>query len=401
MTAQVSATGDLLQTWASSGDVVTPAQPKINQGWIFGEEPPHGTLNWIHNSLGQKINHILTRGIALWDSATVYGIGSLVEYANIHYISATVNLNKAPDLNPSDWSQYAKKIVAGSAAITVTPTAATNTSTIDISGSGLVSKFENSSQITWSSSAGKAKASYVSPSSVQITNTNATLVATDIGRNIYWSTGTSGGGTGNYTLTLPSAASVPDGWFIDISVLNVGNLTGGLLKLAPNGTDQLIRSNVQENTSVNFIKGTKNTNIRVYKLAGTNIFDVTGLSEASFEEAITTAITGGTLISRGYSLVGNTLHQWVNFASQQNTFPVGGRAHIVGVPLALPYNNRYSSVVSVDDDSNVPTSVAYSGQSSAYAYSGSPQQVTVGSYYNLSGIRLYLTTIGLSTGFRG
>ena len=61
MTAQVSPNGTLLQTWASSGSVITPAQPTIDQGWSLGQKPPHGTMNWIHNEQQQKINHIFFR----------------------------------------------------------------------------------------------------------------------------------------------------------------------------------------------------------------------------------------------------------------------------------------------------------------------------------------------------
>jgi hypothetical protein len=401
MTAQVSPNGTLLQTWASSGDVTTPAQPTIDQGWSLGQKPPNGTMNWIHNEQQQKINHILQHGVSFWDNATGYVVGDLVNLNGVVYKALTANTAITPVAggNPT-WAVYQKSLSAGSSAITISESVNDNTSTIDVSGSGLVSKFEDSEQITWSDSSGKAKAFFKYKDILQLINVNHTLTAGDIGRNIYWATDS--GGTSDYTLSLPSAASLPNNWFVDISVLNNKNTVGGILKLEPNGSDQLIRNNVQSNDSVNFIVGTKNTFIRVSKLPNINVFSVSGLNEASYEEEITDPLTGGNLISRGYSLTGDTLHQWYHFTSDVNPFPAGGRANIVEVPLIFPYvNNRYCSTVSVDDDSIQTQSATYVNQPLAYAYSNSQQLVRIGSYYNASEIRLWLMTTGISTGFRG
>ena len=401
MTAQVSPNGTLLQTWASSGDIVSPAQPTIDQGWTLGQNPPHGTMNWIHNDQQQKINHILQHGISFWDNDTGYVSGDLVNLNGVIYKALIANNGVSPVVGGSStWAVYQKDIVAGSSAITISEDTNSNTSTIDVSGSGLVGKFENSDNIVWSVDGSKSKASFQYLDILQFINADVTLSLSESGRNIYFATDSTG--TRDYIMNLPPASSVPNNWFVDVSLVNSGNTVDGLLKIEPNGSDQIIRNNIQANSSVNFIVGTKNTLVRISKLANTSVFLVAGMNEASYEEEIDDSITGGQLISRGYSLIGDTLHQWVHLVSDVNTFPLGGRANIVEVALPLPYlNNRYCSTISVDDDPVNVNSASYSNQPTAYAYSASQQTVRIGSYYNASGIRLWLSTVGISTGFRG
>ena len=62
----------LIETWASSGLVTEPDGSKIDEGWQLGEQPPHEWMNWLQNTFGKKLNHILANGVPAWNDATTY-----------------------------------------------------------------------------------------------------------------------------------------------------------------------------------------------------------------------------------------------------------------------------------------------------------------------------------------
>ena len=103
MTEEIG-TSNLLRTWANDGTVVVPANAKIDEGWLRGEQPPHEWMNYIHNSLGQKVNHALSRGVADWNSTTLYLVGSLVRHDGRAWMSFVENSNSEPSSANSDWS---------------------------------------------------------------------------------------------------------------------------------------------------------------------------------------------------------------------------------------------------------------------------------------------------------
>jgi len=103
MTEEIG-TSNLLRTWANDGTVVVPSNAKIDEGWLRGEQPPHEWMNYIHNSLGQKINHALSRGVADWTSTTLYLVGSLVRHDGRVWMSFVENSNSEPSSANSDWS---------------------------------------------------------------------------------------------------------------------------------------------------------------------------------------------------------------------------------------------------------------------------------------------------------
>jgi len=61
-----------LDVWANAGAVVTPDPPKIDSGWIPGEQPPAQWHNWLDNQECLSINETITEinlGISYYGSA--------------------------------------------------------------------------------------------------------------------------------------------------------------------------------------------------------------------------------------------------------------------------------------------------------------------------------------------
>lgn len=105
--AQEIADSTLLDTWASSGLIVEPDISKIIEGWQLGEQPPHEYMNWLQNTFGSKLNHILKNGIAEWNNETEYLAGSSVQHSGNVWICETTNTNSEPtDLN-ANWEKVA------------------------------------------------------------------------------------------------------------------------------------------------------------------------------------------------------------------------------------------------------------------------------------------------------
>ncbi|MFC3227321.1 hypothetical protein ACFOGJ_08780 [Marinibaculum pumilum] len=86
----------LIQTWASSGAIIAPDSGKIDLGWQEGEQPPHEYMNWIHNALGQKVNHCLQHGIARWNDATTYAAGDVVSHDGAIYVAISGSTDSEP-----------------------------------------------------------------------------------------------------------------------------------------------------------------------------------------------------------------------------------------------------------------------------------------------------------------
>ncbi len=94
----------LVRTWANDGTVVTPSNAKIDEGWLRGEQPPHEWMNYIHNILGQKVNHVLSRGTADWVATTAYTAGATVNHSGGLWIALLSNTNSAPSGSNSNWA---------------------------------------------------------------------------------------------------------------------------------------------------------------------------------------------------------------------------------------------------------------------------------------------------------
>lgn len=113
--AQEIADSTLLDTWASSGLIVEPDISKIIEGWQLGEQPPHEYMNWLQNTFGSKLNHILKNGVASWNNTTQYLAGATVQHtANIWLCKATNTNSEPADVN-ANW----KRIITIESLITV------------------------------------------------------------------------------------------------------------------------------------------------------------------------------------------------------------------------------------------------------------------------------------------
>lgn len=113
MTEQIG-TSNLLRTWANDGAVVVPADAKIDEGWLRGEQPPHEWMNYIHNVLGQKVNHALSRGAADWNGGTEYLAGATVNRNGVTWLALTTNENSEPSDGNTNWAAlYSRDNILG------------------------------------------------------------------------------------------------------------------------------------------------------------------------------------------------------------------------------------------------------------------------------------------------
>ena len=103
--AQEIADSTLLDTWASSGLIVEPDISKIIEGWQLGEQPPHEYMNWLQNTFGSKLNHILKNGVASWNNTTQYLAGSSVQYGGNVWLCKATNTNSEPTDANSNWKR--------------------------------------------------------------------------------------------------------------------------------------------------------------------------------------------------------------------------------------------------------------------------------------------------------
>lgn len=105
--AQEIADSKLLDTWSSSGTKIEPDITKIIEGWQLGEQPPHEYMNWLQNTFGSKLNHILKNGVAEWNSETEYLVGSSVQHNGSIWICQNANANSEPTGLNANWEKVA------------------------------------------------------------------------------------------------------------------------------------------------------------------------------------------------------------------------------------------------------------------------------------------------------
>jgi hypothetical protein len=103
--AQEIADSTLLDTWGSSGAKIEPDISKIIEGWQLGEQPPHEYMNWLQNTFGSKLNHILKNGVASWNNETEYLAGSSVQHNSNVWLCKSTNTNSEPTDVNSNWKR--------------------------------------------------------------------------------------------------------------------------------------------------------------------------------------------------------------------------------------------------------------------------------------------------------
>ena len=128
--AQEIADSKLIDTWSSDGLKVKPDISKIIEGWQLGEQPPHEYMNWLQNTFGSKLNHILKNGVASWNNETEYLAGSSVQHNGNVWLCKATNTNSAPTDANANW----KRIITVESLTTVLNGYVKNSGDEDIDG---------------------------------------------------------------------------------------------------------------------------------------------------------------------------------------------------------------------------------------------------------------------------
>lgn len=117
--AQEIADSTLLDTWGSGGNIVEPDISKIIEGWQLGEQPPHEYMNWLQNTFGSKLNHILKNGVASWNNETEYLAGATVQHNGNIWLCKTTNTNSEPTDANANWKRIITKDYVDSIALPI------------------------------------------------------------------------------------------------------------------------------------------------------------------------------------------------------------------------------------------------------------------------------------------
>ena len=104
--AQEIADSKLIDTWSSDGLKVKPDISKIIEGWQLGEQPPHEYMNWLQNTFGSKLNHLLKNGVAKWNNETPYLAGSSVQHNGNVWLCKVDNANSEPTDVTANWKRF-------------------------------------------------------------------------------------------------------------------------------------------------------------------------------------------------------------------------------------------------------------------------------------------------------
>lgn len=88
--------------WAENGNKSEPATEKQELGWVI-EKPPNEVMNWIHNTVDNKIAYIFQEGIVGWDSEQEYSLTSHISYDDVIYKAKLASAGKQPDISPDVW----------------------------------------------------------------------------------------------------------------------------------------------------------------------------------------------------------------------------------------------------------------------------------------------------------
>ena len=105
MTKQVG-DSQLIDTWAATGTIVDPDVTKKDEGWQLGEQPPHEWMNWLQNTFGQKLNHMLKNGVPDWNADTEYTDG-VVRHDGSVWLAVETNTNSEPSAINANWLRIA------------------------------------------------------------------------------------------------------------------------------------------------------------------------------------------------------------------------------------------------------------------------------------------------------
>lgn len=149
--AQEIGDNSLIETWASTGNVIEPPLAKQNGGWEFEEQPPHEYMNWIHNTLGKQVNYLMRSGVPAWNAATSYLTGNAVIESSVLWIALAPNSNSLPTPANANWQGIDANTFATAAQGALADTAL---QAVDIGD------FETSAQLDVRDAANRARANH-------------------------------------------------------------------------------------------------------------------------------------------------------------------------------------------------------------------------------------------------
>lgn len=100
---------DMREVWADEGVMVKPTDSKIRGGWAI-EIPPRQWENWIQHRQDLALAYLMQKGIPEWDGNQEYrGNKSFVQYGGRLYKARSTNIDRRPDIYPSDWQDIEGK----------------------------------------------------------------------------------------------------------------------------------------------------------------------------------------------------------------------------------------------------------------------------------------------------
>lgn len=94
---------DMRDRWASAGNIATPTNEKIEEGWIE-EIPPSEIANFIENRQDEALAYLMQQGIPEWEIGIEYQPSSFIQYAGVVYKALTINLGQQPNISPLSWT---------------------------------------------------------------------------------------------------------------------------------------------------------------------------------------------------------------------------------------------------------------------------------------------------------
>lgn len=97
----------LFDTWADNGLIVKPPVENFGTGWRHGEQPPREWMNWLQNTFGQKINHVLRNGVPEWHVQNVYITDDFTKRGGKLWKAVQGNVGNDPALDDgTNWVEF-------------------------------------------------------------------------------------------------------------------------------------------------------------------------------------------------------------------------------------------------------------------------------------------------------
>lgn len=90
---------------ATGSDLISPDVSKYASGWIFGEKPPNGQMNWLQWTFSKALAHLNENGVLEHDLVTIYPLGAYVWSGGKVYRSRVAANQGNNVVLPSKWQE--------------------------------------------------------------------------------------------------------------------------------------------------------------------------------------------------------------------------------------------------------------------------------------------------------